>query len=136
MKASEAVFLACLLAAPALAQSPSVWIEDYSADAVKAAVAAGKTTLVHAGGSSLAVANHVEVARYVARRVAEELTNALVLPIVPDRSDAYEVVNRAIATGGFKNVMVWGDDGPAGTRRSRASPGSSISSGSRRGVRV
>ena len=87
---------------------------------MKAAVAAGKTTLVYSGGSSLAVANHVEVARYVARRVAEELTNALVLPIVLDRPDrpdgpeAYDTVNRAIAAGGFKNVMIMADDGPAG----------------------
>ncbi len=114
MKIVAAVLIAFVLGAPGWAQSRSVWIEDYSADGVKAAVATGKTTLVYAGGSSLAVANHVEVARYVARTVAEELTNALVLPIVPDGSEPYDVVNRAIAASGFKNVMIWADDGPAG----------------------
>jgi len=53
-----------------------------------------------------------EVARYVAERVAEELTNALVLPIIPDGPEAYGAVNRAITGGGFKNVMIMGDDGP------------------------
>ena len=57
---------------------------DYSPAELEAAVASGKTTLIYSGGSSMAVANHVEVARYVARRVAEELGNALVLPVAPD----------------------------------------------------
>lgn len=82
-----------------------MWVEDYGADALKAAVAAGKTTLSYYGGTSLAVANHREVARYVAERVAEELTNALVLPIIPDGPEAYGAVNRAITGGGFKNVI-------------------------------
>jgi hypothetical protein len=74
----------------------------------------------------MAVANHVEVARYVARRVAEELANALVLPITPDdppsstsrESDAdgvsgyaYETVNRAIRDGGFRDVVIIADEG-------------------------
>ena len=59
-------------------------MEDYSQAELEAAVASGKTTLIYSGGSSMAVANHVEVARYVARRVAEELGNALVLPVTPD----------------------------------------------------
>ena len=112
MKIAVAVLIAFLLGAPGRAQSGSVWVEDYGADAMKTAVAAGKTTLIYYGGSSLAVANHREVARYVAQRVAEELTNALVLPIIPDDREAYGAVNRAITGGGFKNVMIMGDDGP------------------------
>ena len=105
MKIVVAALIAFLLGAPGWAQSGSVWVEDYGADALKAAVGAGKTTLIYYGGTSLAVANHREVARYVAQRVAEELTNALVLPIIPDGPEAYGAVNRAIAGGGFKNVM-------------------------------
>jgi hypothetical protein len=87
---------------------------DLSPEALKAAVASGKTTLIYSGGSSTAVANHVQVARYVAQRVAEELANALVLPITTDGPGAAsDVVNRAIRTGGFKNVMVVADEGTA-----------------------
>ena len=112
MKIVVAVLIAFFLVAPGWAQSGSVWVEDYSAEAMKVAGAAGKTTLIYYGGSSLAVANHIAVARYVAQRVAEELTNALVLPIISDGPEAYGVVNRTITAGGFKNVMIMGDDGP------------------------
>ena len=88
MKTAAVLLLSSLLAVPLLAhaQTPqrSVWTADYSRDAIEAAVASGKTTLIYSGGSSMAVANHVEVARYVARRVAEELGNALALPVAPD----------------------------------------------------
>jgi len=101
-----------------------VWLQDYAAEAVGAAVASGKSTLIYAGGSSMAVANHVQVARYVARRVAEELANALVLPITPDApatsrrsaargtpGDAYEIMSRAIRASGFKHVVIIADEG-------------------------
>ncbi len=77
MKTAAVLLLSCLLGAPLWAQSVtpirSVWMEDYTAETVEAAVASGKTTLIYSGGSSMAVANHVQVARYVAQRVAEEL---------------------------------------------------------------
>jgi hypothetical protein len=99
MKVAVAVAIALQLGAPAWAQPR-------------------KTTLIYSGGSSLAVANHVAVARYVAQRVADELTNAVVLPIVPDGAppapDARDTIGHAIAAGGFTDVMVMGDDGPAG----------------------
>jgi hypothetical protein len=38
-------------------------MEDFTVEKVKAAVASGKTTLIYSGGSSVAGANHVEVAR-------------------------------------------------------------------------
>ena len=72
-----------------VAQSPSVWIADYTGQEVMAAVAAGKTTLIYCGGAThadgpvVATGKHVNVGRYVAQRVAEDLGNALVLPINP-----------------------------------------------------
>lgn len=106
--------IACLSWLPAWAQpaapARSVWTEDYTPATLRAAVAAGKTTLVYSGGSSTAVANHVAVARYVARRVAEELANALVLPIDSDAT-AYETVSRAIRSGGFTDVVIIADEG-------------------------
>ncbi|HVY64061.1 MAG TPA: hypothetical protein VHH11_04485 [Gammaproteobacteria bacterium] len=101
----------------------SVFIADYSQAGIAAAVASGKTTLIYSGGSSMAVANHVEVARYVARRVAEELGNALVLPVTPDTParpgraggrgavDPYDVVTRALHAGRFTNVVILADEG-------------------------
>ncbi len=71
------------------AQPRSVWIADYTGQEVMAAVAAGKTTLIycggatHADGAAVATGKHVNVGHYVAQRVAEELGNALVLPINP-----------------------------------------------------
>jgi hypothetical protein len=51
MKIVVAGLIAFLLGALGRAQSGSVWVEDYGADAVKAAVAAGKTTLIEMGGT-------------------------------------------------------------------------------------
>ena len=121
------VLLLSSLAVPVLAHaaSRSVWLEDHSQAELEAAVASGKTTLIYSGGSSMAVANHVEPARYVARRVAEELANALVLPVTPDapaaaasrRSarraslDAYDVVSRALRASRFADVVIIADEG-------------------------
>jgi hypothetical protein len=116
--------IGCLPALSSWAQpvppSRSVWIDDYTPATLTAAVASGKTTLIYSGGSSTAVANHVEVARYVARRVAEELANALVLPIRSDVAEsasrdeaatAYEAVSAAIRSGGFEDVVIIADEG-------------------------
>src|SRR5207237_8976566 len=75
--------------APAFAQPGSVWIADHTGQEVMAAVAAGRTTLIYLGGAThadgpiVATGKHVNVGRYVAQRVAEQLGNALVLPINP-----------------------------------------------------
>jgi 4-carboxymuconolactone decarboxylase len=130
VKITTLMTIACLPGFTAWAQSVtparSVWTDDYTAATLTAAVASGKTTLIYSGGSSTAVANHVQVARYVARRVAEELANALVLPIRPDVSEspasrrsarrdepvtAYEAVSRAIRSGGFTTVVIIADEG-------------------------
>jgi 4-carboxymuconolactone decarboxylase len=127
--AFKGAVLAALASLPGLAAwaqpatpSRSVWTDDYTPATLTAAVAAGKTTLIYSGGSSTAVANHVQVARYVARRVAEELANALVLPIPSNVSespssqpaaarDAYQAVSRAIRSGGFTAVVIIADEG-------------------------
>jgi 4-carboxymuconolactone decarboxylase len=103
----------------------SVFFADYSQEEIAAVVAAGKTTLIYSGGSSMAVANHVEVARYVARRVAEELGNALVLPVTPDAQsrrrgavDAYDIVTRALHAGHFTSVVIIADEGTGPDDRS------------------
>lgn len=129
MKTAAFLLLSSLLAVPprahAVTPPRSVWIADYSESEIEAAVASGKTTLIYSGGSSMAVANHVQVARYVARRVAEELADALVLPVTPDApasvrsrgagrgapGGAYEIVSRAIRAGRFTNVVVIADEG-------------------------
>jgi 4-carboxymuconolactone decarboxylase len=51
------------------------------------------------------------VARYVARRVAEELANALVLPILDEPTAEFETVSRAIRSGGFTDVVIIADEG-------------------------
>jgi 4-carboxymuconolactone decarboxylase len=113
-----------LLTVPLLAhaQSPprSVWLADYSQSEIAAAIASGKTTLIYSGGSSTAVANHVETARYVARRVAEELANALALPITPDAPAprAYDDVSAALRANRFTHVVVIADEGAGPADRS------------------
>jgi len=130
VKTLVVLVLLCLFGCPLWAQSDtparSVWVDDYASESLAAAVESGKTTLIYSGGSSMAVANHVQVARYVARRVAEELANALVLPITPDPStspasrrsradgasvNAYGTVSEAIRAGGFESVVIIADEG-------------------------
>ncbi len=132
MKTALVSLLFSVLAVPLLAETPtpprSVWTADHSPDEIEAAVASGKTTLLYSGGSSMAVANHVEVARYVARRVAEELANALVLPVTasaPSRRatargspDGYEIVSRALRGSRFTDVVIIADEGTGPTDRS------------------
>src|SRR5439155_17918485 len=71
------------------AQTRSVWVADYTGQEAMAPVAAGKTTLIYCGGATHAdgpvvtTGKHVHVGGYVAERVAQELGNALVLPINP-----------------------------------------------------
>lgn len=127
MKIAAVLLLAVPLVVHAQATPRSVWLADYAASEIDAAVAAGKTTLIYSGGSSLAVANHVEVARYVARRVAEELADALVLPIEPEAASrsaargtaaAYDAVTAALRANRFARVVVIADEGASAEDRS------------------
>ena len=89
MKTLATAALVLLFATEGFAQSKSVWIADYTGQEIMAAIAGGKTTLIYCGGAThadgpvVALAKHVNVGRYVAQHVAEELGNALVLPINP-----------------------------------------------------
>jgi len=86
--------IACLLAlmflsTTAAAQTRSVMIEDLTTNEVQAALDAGKTTAIyyaggtHQSGPAIALGKHNFIAPLLARRIAEELGNALVLPINP-----------------------------------------------------
>lgn len=127
MKIAAVLLLALPLFAYAQATPRSIWYADYSPSEVDAAVARGTTTLIYSGGSSMAVANHVETARYVARRVAEELGDALVLPVTPipatpsaarKTPSAYDTVSAALRASRFTQVVVLADEGAGPDDRS------------------
>jgi hypothetical protein len=126
-----------MLPAFGVAQSRSVWIADYSAQEIRAAAAAGKNTLIYCGGGfvpdrSNGGGKHLDVTRYIAQRVAEELTNALVLPLNPYTpasakmtpplglsDETYsrvvrELLTTATAAGAFKHVIILGDPAAQG----------------------
>jgi hypothetical protein len=81
--------LAVLIAAPASAQTRSVWIDDLTWVEVRDAIAAGKTTAIIFVGSSeqngphMAIGKHNFIARYCAEQIAGKLGDALVYPIIP-----------------------------------------------------
>lgn len=139
---TAAWLLVAMLPALSLGQSGSVFVEDLTWPEIQAAIAGGKTTAIYYAGSTeqngphMALGKHNFIARYVADRVARELGNALVYPIVPyaptgDRvrktehmrfpgsvtltdatfgAVAREVALSAIAAG-FKTVLLMGDHG-------------------------
>ncbi|MGE4066414.1 MAG: creatininase family protein [Vicinamibacterales bacterium] len=136
--------LLVVLAMPhvAHAQSDSLFIEDLTWEEVAAAIKAGKTTaLFYTGGGEqngphLAFGKHNAVARAVVERIAKELGNALIYPVLPyspagDPSkkegmlafpgtssltdETYGMVARDItlsaATAGFRDIILIGDHG-------------------------
>src|SRR5438445_7679647 len=84
-----AALLAAAVAAPAGAQTRSVWIDDLTWPEVRDAIAAGKGTAIIFVGSSeqngphMAIGKHNFIARYCAQRIAEDLGDALVYPVLP-----------------------------------------------------
>src|SRR5260370_32775973 len=82
-------FAVLLLAWPAYAQVPSVFIEDLTWPEVRDAIAGGKRTAIIYVGSSeqngphMVIGKHNFVARALAQRIAEQLCDALVYPILP-----------------------------------------------------
>jgi len=135
-----AVFL--LLMAAGTARAQSVFIEELTWPELRSRVAAGNTiALVPTGGTEqggphLALGKHSLVVREAARRIAMQLGNALVAPVIPvvpegplDRpagnlafpgtlglsDDTYAAVLRDIATSlslsGFKLICFIGDHG-------------------------
>jgi creatinine amidohydrolase/Fe(II)-dependent formamide hydrolase-like protein len=73
----------------ASAQTRSVMIEDLTTSEVQAALDAGMTTAIyytggtHQSGPAIVLGKHNVIAPLLARRIAEELGNALVFPINP-----------------------------------------------------
>ncbi len=131
-----------LAAATAFGQTRSVFTEDLTWLEVRDAMAAGKTTaIVFAGGVEqngphMTLIKHNAVVRYEAGKIAEQLGNALVYPIVPFSPagdpvektghsrfvgtvslspEVFMGVMRQVAlsalSGGFKNVFLMGDHG-------------------------
>lgn len=80
---------ALAFAAPAAAQTRSVYTEELTWYEIRDAIAAGTTTaIIYTGGTEqngphMTLAKHNVIARYVAGQVAERLGNALVFPVLP-----------------------------------------------------
>jgi creatinine amidohydrolase len=123
-------------------QGSSVWIDDLTWPEVEDAIAAGKrTAIVYAGSSEqngphMVIGKHNFIARALAQRIAEELGDALVYPVLPFAitgnaltrtghmrfpgsvslpPEAFFGVVRGVAqsalTAGFKVVALMGDHG-------------------------
>lgn len=107
-------FVCVLVAATCVGVGFASGVVFAQSDAPGRVVGSEKTTVILSAGSSLAVENHVEVARYVAQRVADELMNALVLPIAAGWPktvrDVRDEVDRAIVTAKVRNVVIVGDE--------------------------
>jgi creatinine amidohydrolase len=88
-------------AMPAYGQVRSVWIDDYTWQEVRDAIAGGKRTAIIYTGSSeqngphMVIGKHNFIAHYAAQRIAEELGDALVYPTLP-----FAVTGNAIARTG------------------------------------
>jgi creatinine amidohydrolase/Fe(II)-dependent formamide hydrolase-like protein len=89
MRGLPALVLA-LAAQAAMAAGPrSVYIEELTSPEVREAIAAGKSIALYYAGSTeqngphMTLGKHNRVARYVAGRIAEQLGNALVYPVMP-----------------------------------------------------
>jgi creatinine amidohydrolase len=78
-----------LLALPAQAQTQSVWVDDLTWPEVRDAIASGKrTAIVYVGSSEqngphMVIGKHNFIARALAERIAGQLGDALVYPIMP-----------------------------------------------------
>src|SRR5262245_8933703 len=89
MKRAFLFIVALLIAAPASGQAPSIWIDDLTWPAVQHALAAGqRTALIDAGrseqnGPHMVIGKHKATARGLAQRIADELRDALICPVLP-----------------------------------------------------
>lgn len=126
------LFLACFAVPP-----PSrVLLEEMTFTEVRDAIQAGKTTVLifngstEASGPHLALGKHNFRARYLGERIARELGNALVAPVLPFAPtgslmkfpgtinlspETFAKVNEEVADSlvkaGFKNIILMGDHG-------------------------
>ena len=137
----QELVLALALVAPA-ASTPSLFIEDLTWPEVRDAIAAGKTTAIYCAGSTeqngphMAIGKHNFLARALAERIAQQLGDALVYPVMPFAptgdpiartnhmrfpgsvhisEELFLGVARQVAlsaiVAGFKNVVLMGDHG-------------------------
>ena len=85
---ASAIVLSALAYGAEPSQTP-VMMEEMTTTEVRDAINAGKTTVLvfngstEASGPALALGKHVVRARYLAERIARELGNALVAPVMP-----------------------------------------------------
>jgi creatinine amidohydrolase/Fe(II)-dependent formamide hydrolase-like protein len=131
-----------IAAQPVYGETRSVWIDDLTWPEVRDAIAAGKRTAIVYTGSSeqngphMVIGKHNFVAHYEAQRIAEELGDALVYPVLPFAitgnaaartghmrfpgsvtlpPEVFSGVVRAVAesalAAGFKAVALMGDHG-------------------------
>jgi creatinine amidohydrolase len=147
------LFVAAMVVAvlPAHAETRSVWIDDLTWPEVRDAIGAGKRTAIIYTGSSeqngphMVIGKHNFIAHYAAQRIAEELGDALVYPIMPFAEtgsaaahtghmrypgsvtlppDVFYGVVRAVAqsalAAGFKVVALMGDHGGGQAELARA----------------
>jgi creatinine amidohydrolase len=83
------ILLALFCSAPLLAQTKQLLIEDMTWTEVRDAIAAGKTTAIYYAGSieqngpGMTLGKHVFIARYLGPKIAEQLGDALVYPVMP-----------------------------------------------------
>src|SRR2546430_1696433 len=90
-----------LLALPTRAQVSSIWVDDHTWPEVRDAIAGGKRTAVIYAGSSeqngphMVIGKHNFVARALAQRIAEELGDAMVYPVLP-----YAITGNAVTRTG------------------------------------
>ena len=95
-----------IAAQPVRGETRSVWIDDLTWPEVRDAIAAGKRTAIVYTGSSeqngphMVIGKHNFVAHYEAQRIAEELGDALVYPILP-----FAVTGNAAARTGHEPVV-------------------------------
>jgi creatinine amidohydrolase len=82
-------FVTAVFVAAARSEPGSVWIDDLTWPEIRDAIAAGKhTAIVYTGSSEqngphMVIGKHNIVARYEAQRIAEQLGDALVYPVMP-----------------------------------------------------
>lgn len=135
--------LGVVLALPAVAAAPqSVYLEDFTWTETRDAIAAGKTTIVvpiggtEQNGPGMALGKHNVRVRLLAGKIAQQLGNALVAPVVayvpeggtqpttshmrfagtisvPDAvfEQVLEGAARSFKAHGFRNVVLLGDHG-------------------------
>ena len=101
MKRAFLFIVALLIAAPAYGQAPSIWIDDLTWPEVQDAIAAGKrTAIIYAGSSEqngphMVIGKHNFIARALAQRIADELGDALIYPVLP-----YAITGNALTRTG------------------------------------